>query len=85
MHMKIKSKRKFLSYTILYTSVLYYKKIKSKRKFKIRNIKLSKISLPTVCVKGYEFGCTFVVVVVVCVCVCVCCVCVCVCVCVKPE
>ena len=46
--MKIKSKRKFLRYTIMYAYVPYYTKIKSKRKFKIRNIKLSKISLPTV-------------------------------------
>ena len=46
--MKIKSKRKFLRYTIMYAYVPYYTKIKSKRKFKIRNIKLSKISLPMV-------------------------------------
>ena len=48
MHTKIKSKWKFLRYTILYASVPYYTKIKSKHKFKIRNIKLSKISLPMV-------------------------------------
>ena len=29
---------------------------KSKRKFKIQNIKLSKISLPTVCFDLYRFG-----------------------------
>ena len=50
MHTKIKSKQKFLCYTILYmyVCITYYTKIRSKRKFKIRNIKLSKISLPTV-------------------------------------
>ena len=47
-HMKIKLKRKFLRYTILYVHMPYYTKIKSKCKFKIRNIKLSKISLPTI-------------------------------------
>ena len=46
--MKTKSKQKFFCYTILYAHVPYYMKIKSKHKFKIRNIKLSKISLPTV-------------------------------------
>ena len=35
-------------YTILYMRVPHYTKIKSKRKFKIWNIKLYKISLPTV-------------------------------------
>ena len=37
----------------MYARVLYYTKIKSKRKFKIQNIKLSKISLPTVCASSY--------------------------------
>ena len=37
-------------YTILYVCVSHYTKIKSKRKFKIRNTKLSKSSLPTVCI-----------------------------------
>ena len=46
MRTKIKSKRKILRYTIMYARVPYYTKIKSKRKFKLRNIKLSKISLP---------------------------------------
>ena len=46
--MKIKFKQKFLCYTIMYVHIPYYTKIKSKRKFKIQNIKLSKISLPTV-------------------------------------
>ena len=32
----------------MYVCITYYTKIRSKRKFKIRNIKLSKISLPTV-------------------------------------
>ena len=32
----------------MYSCVPYYTKIKSKHKFKIRNIKLSKISLPMV-------------------------------------
>ena len=32
----------------MYARIPYYAKIKSKRKFKIQNIKLSKISLPTV-------------------------------------
>ena len=32
----------------MYAHVLHYTKIKSKRKYKIRNIKLSKIFLPTV-------------------------------------
>ena len=48
MHTKIKSKLTFLRYAIMYVRVPYYTKIKSKCKFKIRNIKLSKISLPTV-------------------------------------
>ena len=48
MNTKIKSKLKFLRYTLIYACVPYYTKIKSKRKFKIRNIKHSKISLPTV-------------------------------------
>ena len=39
---------KFLHYAILYACVLYYMKNKSKRKFKIWNIELSKIFLPTV-------------------------------------
>ena len=34
----------------MYARVPYYTKIKSKRKFKIQNIELSKIFLPTVCV-----------------------------------
>ena len=34
--------------------VLYYTKIKSKCKFKIRNIKLSKISIPTVMGNNYS-------------------------------
>ena len=38
----------YMYYTILYACIPHYKKIKSKRKFKIGNIKLSKISLPTV-------------------------------------
>ena len=38
----------FVLYHILYVRMPYYMKIKSKRKFKIRNIKLSKISLPMV-------------------------------------
>ena len=37
-----------MRFTIMYACVLYYTKIKSKHKFKIRNNKLSKISLPTV-------------------------------------
>ena len=32
----------------MYAHILYYTKVKSKHKFKIRNIKLSKISLPMV-------------------------------------
>ena len=32
----------------MYAHILYYTKVKSKHKFKIRNIKLSKNSLPTV-------------------------------------
>ena len=32
----------------MYAHVPYYTKLKSKRKFEIQNIKLSKISLPTV-------------------------------------
>ena len=39
-------------YTVLYMHVLHYTKIKSKRKFKIRNIKLPKISLPMVITAG---------------------------------
>ena len=34
----------------MYVCVPYYTKIKPERKFKIRNIKLSKISLPTACI-----------------------------------
>ena len=40
----------YMYYTILYVCVSHYTKIKSKRKFKIRNTKLSKSSLPTVCI-----------------------------------
>ena len=35
--MKIKSKQKFLHYTILYARVQFYTKIKSKRKLKYEN------------------------------------------------
>ena len=48
MGMKIKSKWKFLPYTVMYARVPYITKIKFKRKFEIWNTKLSKISLPTV-------------------------------------
>ena len=53
MRPKIKSKQKILRYTIMYVRIPYYMKIKSKRKFKIQNIKLSKISLPTVWCEKY--------------------------------
>ena len=45
MGMKIKSKQKFLRYTVMYARVPYITKIKFKRKFEIWNTKLSKISL----------------------------------------
>ena len=38
--MKIKSRQKFLCYSILYACIPYYMKIKSKRKLEMRNITL---------------------------------------------